>query len=489
MAARSNTSVFTMVFMAIVITLALTFLVTTIVFASRATAAQDLADTATEQRDAVLRGASDEEQSFARTLAQDQNVQGELAGALSAYRALASYAGGRSSDVPSDVRRRSFERVQEAAEELLANAAWAQDQENAPLARELRDIAGANPDDPPQLNRVVETMVLALGRSIQDRTRLEAEYSTTLANAEQAIRQVDSIRSELDSFRQQQLSRVDAYGADVEDYGDDIAEAQQRFQREASRIRDEFEGIVSEKDRRISELIDEVTTLQDIVDGLDRNRVLISPRGEALLTDGTVVGVDPTGDEVFLSLGRDDKLPLGITFTVYDRDASVRPNEITGELPEGKAVVEVVRIDNDTAVARVLRRSRGNRIAEGDKLVNAVYDPNKTYRFIVFGNFDMNGDFVATPGERRDVQALIREWGGVVDDELTGNTDFVVLGERPVLPPEPNFDDPPAVLQRFAEARQAQLRYDELFDRASSTRIPVLNQNRLFTLTGLGARR
>lgn len=489
MAARNSTSIFVGVFLTIVTVLALAFLVTTIVFASRATEAREAADAAIAERNQVLRGATDATQTFARSLAESQGMQGELEGAIAAYRNVAQFAGGRSNQTPAEVRRRAFGRVQQAAQDVLESASWAQSGMNDDLATELRDLANADPDDSPELSRALETIVLALGQSIEDRIRLEADFATTTANAEQAIRRLDDVRSEFESFRQQQISRVDGYGRDVEDYSDDVTEAQQQFRSEASRIRSESEALIAERDREINRLIDEVTALQSILDTFDRGNIIVTPKDEDLLTDGTIVGVEAGGDEAFLSLGRRDKVFPGLTFQVFDANSTIRPDDITGELPRGKATVEIIRVEESTSVARVIRRSRGNRIVEGDQLLNAIYDPNKVYRFVVFGNFDVNGDFVATPGELRDVIAIIREWGGMIDQDISGNTDFVILGERPVLPPQPKFDDPPAVLQRFAEARQAQLRYDELFDRAVSTRIPVLNQNRLFTLTGISVRR
>ena len=35
-------------------------------------------------------------------------------------------------------------------------------------------------------------------------------------------------------------------------------------------------------------------------------------------------------------------------------------------------------------------------MVSGDVIANAVYDPKKSYRFVVFGAFDTDGDGVAT---------------------------------------------------------------------------------------------
>ena len=110
------------------------------------------------------------------------------------------------------------------------------------------------------------------------------------------------------------------------------------------------------------------------------------------------------------------------------------------------------------------------------------------YNFVVFGNFDTNNDFVYTPQERSELAALVEEWGGRVESDISGETDFVVLGQRPTLPPAPKIDDPIEIVQRYRRLAQEQRKYDDLFNTASNTGIPVLNQNRFYTLTGLDSR-
>ena len=111
------------------------------------------------------------------------------------------------------------------------------------------------------------------------------------------------------------------------------------------------------------------------------------------------------------------------------------------------------------------------------------------YSFTVFGNFDTNQDGTATAQEIHDIRAIINAWGGETSEDLQGDTDFLVLGERPILPPQPSADAPIEVIQRYLQLQRAVQKYDELFETARDTGIPVLNQNRLYTLTGLYARR
>jgi hypothetical protein len=487
MAARPNTSLFTIIFTVIIGVLALVLFITTIVFASKFNRAQESRRAAEQDRSQVLDGASEEDRTFARRLAEGRSA-GELVGAVEAYRDLAAYVGGNTSRTPSEIAERLTEDLRSVAQQALERGNWQNTSgDQAQLAAELRELANASPDDPPDLDRSVQTLVLAFEQTIADRAELERTLRTTLTNAQQAIARVEEARQEFERFQGQQLTRVDSYADSVEDYSADVQQAKGEFQSEISRIRGDAEDVIDEKDQQIASLQDEIDQLRQIIDRLDRPDDIISPRDEGTLIDGQVIGVSVANQDVFISLGRGDKLPIGITFRVYDETTAIRPNA-QGVLPPGKAVIEVVRVDDETATARILQQSRGNPISAGDKIVNAIYDPEKVYRFVVFGNFDTNGDFIATPAETNAIKALVREWGGTVQDDITGQTDFVVLGERPILPIAPGLEAPRAVRQRYAEARSRQVRYEDLFEQATNASIPVLNQNRLNTLTGLEAR-
>ena len=160
------------------------------------------------------------------------------------------------------------------------------------------------------------------------------------------------------------------------------------------------------------------------------------------------MGVSPDGKQVVINVGSSQKVPLGITFAVYSEAKQIRVDDKTGEYKRGKAVIEVINVGGYTATCRVNAETKGSPVVKGDVVANAVYDPSKTYKFVVFGNFDTNGDGIATPLEKSDMVAMIEGWGGKVATELAGDIDFLVLGEKPILPPGP----PPAAPARSASS-------------------------------------
>lgn len=207
-------------------------------------------------------------------------------------------------------------------------------------------------------------------------------------------------------------------------------------------------------------------------------------QAEYALPDALVVGTTPADGTVLLSVGRKDKVVLGLSFNIYGQGTTIKPDEKTGEYPPGKATVEIIRVDSDSSVARILREQKGNPVLRGDFASNPVYDPTKKYKFLVYGSFDPGRTGQASPLAAGEVKAWIRDWGGDVSEELSGDVDFLVLGQRPQLPPRPTSTAPTEVISFFLAQERLANRYDELFKQATDTAIPVLNENRLRTLMG-----
>ncbi len=264
-----------------------------------------------------------------------------------------------------------------------------------------------------------------------------------------------------------------------------INDLESRYGVEIEIVRDDSMVKVSRMESELKEVSMENTVLKDQIRRLlgegrnDRPR----PLNEEALVDGKVTQVNPIDNEVLLNIGREQKAILGMTFAIYDSPTDIREDE-NGQYPVGKAVVEIIRVEERFSHARIIESSQGNPIIRGDVIANAVYDPTKTYKFVVDGLFDTNGDGTATFFEREELEALIERWGGQLVDEIDGDVDFVVLGERPVLPPKPGPSAPVAVIQEFYRLQSEIQRYNDLMDDADATSIPLLNSNRLQTLIG-----
>lgn len=323
--------------------------------------------------------------------------------------------------------------------------------------------------------------------------RLKAAEEAREAARSDLLASVDRVRALEEEHRRTVAAlhaEIDSYRGGTDQYRTRLEEARVDMTARVGAIRADAEASVSGLEARIRDLEQQLLIANDQLRRLkhEQSEQSLRPAFEGALVDGRVVGVNAPARQVYIGLGRRDRMVLGMTFEVYNDGASIRP-DAEGNYPPGKGTIEVIRIDESSSTARIIREVAGATIVSGDVIANAVYDPKKTYIFTVFGNFDTDGDEVATPQEAQHIRGLIESWNGIVRDDISGDTDFLVLGVRPILPPQPKPDDPVELIQRWVQLSRQVARYDDLFERATSAGIPILNQNRLYTLTGIHGRR
>jgi len=203
--------------------------------------------------------------------------------------------------------------------------------------------------------------------------------------------------------------------------------------------------------------------------------------------DGKIIRV-PGNGTVYINLGNGDQIAPGLTFEVYDRIEgvpSIGDPSTEENLPKGKAAIEVIRVGPGSSECRIIRSQPGQNIVEGDLVENLVYDRNTKYNFVVYGNFDLDQNGVATPGDAEVVKGLITRWGGKTTDKVNADTDFVVLGKEPVIP---NFSkeeaQEPINAAKLAQATADAEAYDNVKRQAVEFHIPILNQNRFLYFIG-----
>lgn len=373
------------------------------------------------------------------------------------------------------------------------------------LEETMRRVTGANEDTLPDLETKLADIdgsdSLPLLMVVAQRDRDISTLNQRLADAYQARDAAQSdLQAEVDrnsTLSTEHRATVAALSDEIGRLGDDVDTYGTNVNRVVSENNDRVETIrrtsaerESSLQDRIAELEQEGLILGQVIDELrsEQDVFKLEPLAEHSLIDGRVVGASVAERQVFVDLGKDQRIVLGMTFEVYGSGTDIRPDS-DGEFPPGKATIEITRVGDSTSSARIIRESRGQPVVEGDVIANAAYDPDKVYSFVVFGDFDANHDRQPTSAERGSIVSLIRDWGGDVEDDLTGRTDFLVLGDRPVLPPAPSPDAPLPLIQEYIRKQSLVQKYDALFRTATQTGIPVLNENRFYTLTGLYADR
>lgn len=214
------------------------------------------------------------------------------------------------------------------------------------------------------------------------------------------------------------------------------------------------------------------------------------PAPNTTTPDAEVASVFGDGNDLFITLGRKDGLVMGMNFEVFD-PLPVIKLAVTGEA-RGKATIEVYSLSEDSATCRVVRRDRNININPGDPVVNLGFDPNMTIRMYAFGEFDIEGD-----GGTNDIgriEAIVKDSGAelieLTKNEagipiLTPDINYIVLGEKPILPDKPGPDEfDPVKIAEYQALLAAYEAYFRIVDDAKIMRIPVLNQERFLDLTG-----
>jgi len=294
-------------------------------------------------------------------------------------------------------------------------------------------------------------------------------------------------------------NKVDETGARIEQAIQSFRSAERESRRDVERIEDRYRAQLDERANDNNSLTRENLQLKDQIRQItaDRRRDTIRPPDETTLVDGLIAEVNANQEIVTINIGRRQKVVLDMQFKVYS-DASAISPDAQGNYARPKAIIRVTRVGDGSSTARVIERSGRAQIFAGDVIANEVYDPNKVYKLLVFGDFDVDGDGVATIFEQREVIQRINAWGARVvtfpehermardrqDEILLGDVDFLVLGSRPVLPPEPADDAPDIIVEEWIrQSDRAQL-YEVYQQRARETGVPVLTWNRLRTLIG-----
>ncbi|MCK4659309.1 MAG: hypothetical protein KAV82_07275 [Phycisphaerae bacterium] len=232
-----------------------------------------------------------------------------------------------------------------------------------------------------------------------------------------------------------------------------------------------FSGDIQKQRSENKRLLTESNELQNRYNELKERLGELQIRPQELLTarqaDGRVVRARPGDEVVYIDLGHDAGLVLGLQFAVYSAASGIPAGG------QGKARIEVVNIFDDAAECRIVARHRREPILEDDLVANPVFDPERSLQFMVAGQFDSDGDGAPEPEGAQQVESLIRDWGGTVTQELSARVDFLVIGASP---PKPFImsDASPEAQERFDTAQELYDDYNNTLDTAQALSIPML---------------
>ncbi|UCC23521.1 MAG: DUF3887 domain-containing protein [Planctomycetota bacterium] len=197
--------------------------------------------------------------------------------------------------------------------------------------------------------------------------------------------------------------------------------------------------------------------------------------------DGNIMLIDDPTKIVHLNIGSNERVYRGLTFSVYDRNMPIPKDG------KGKAEVEVFGVGETFSAARIIRSEIKRPIIVGDIIANLIWDSQRTNVFVIAGDFDLDGDGNSDLNAVDSLKTLIQKWGGRVDDNVSVETDFVVLGTPPRVRRKPTFEQmevDPIAMQRYEASLLRLDDYQQVQQKAETLLVPIFNLERFLYFIG-----
>jgi hypothetical protein len=331
----------------------------------------------------------------------------------------------------------------------------------------------------------LDRQVDSLGKEVTGLKTQLTDQETLLAEREA---QVEQTRQSHNLEMQAVQSQIKEYQDAAEQYRQLVDETVADLDQAKQRFRSDYEVQVSRLESENEELSRERVVLIGRVKELESatRRERLRPKDPSMLVDGRVLEAAGADDQIYIDRGKRDRIVLGMTFEVYDDEASIRVNEQTGELPRGKASLQVIKVGDTTSTCKITRSVPGRPVVRDDVIANAVYDPDYSFKFLVHGKFDLDGDGQPSEANQEYLKSLVLDWGGTVvtGKDLPGDLDFLVLGVEPPRPGILPSSASESQINDWMTKRAIHEDYTNLLQQATEAQIPVLNANRFFILIG-----
>ena len=326
---------------------------------------------------------------------------------------------------------------------------------------------------------------------------LTAELENTINQKLTTQKQLENLQKQFEDAdkanyetRQNLLAEKDKLMQDVNDiqkqYNDLSANLEQTTGQQVDNIRRQLVQIRADYKTTNAKLLETEAKLNEALEMLKLAKEEIAqiepgPNRDAMAykPDGKIVSVDNQAKVVSIDIGSKDHVYRGLTFTVYNRGTSVT------EDGKGKCEIEVYDIAETYSLARIIPSEKNKPLLEGDIIANLVWDSDKVNVFVAIGDFDLNNDGYIDSDAKQRLGDLIKKWGGRLDDSISIDTDFLIVGQQPRVLPVDEENELSLIEQQNNEEALKRLRfYNDTLQRAESLWIPVFNYDRFLYFIG-----
>lgn len=388
-------------------------------------------------------------------VASSQNAQSDARKSKNAMGQIAQLATGSTDDDPATVQGKVSDLYARIRDEGVVPDASAYDDPTAGLLAGMTALYQAYRGEY-DARLEAQKRADSLGDEVERLMAENTQRQEAFQDKEDAlVAQVQELEGAHEQYREARDDEID----DVEER---IAQKEQQSAKDIQEQR--------AQNTRLAKQIDEYRSLYDDLKGRLGNlqntpsQLLAIRQG-----DGEILTAKPGEDVVYISLGRRQRITLGMQFAVYSADEGI------GEDGQAKARIEVARVFETSSECVIRHMFSRIPIVEGDLVNSPIYDRDRSLTFVVTGAFDFDGDGQDDPDGADQIRAIVRDWGGTLTDKVTARVDFVVLGNPPPQPLDSENLSPQQADRQQALARQFD-RYAQTLDTAQALSVPILTQ-------------
>ena len=336
------------------------------------------------------------------------------------------------------------------------------------------------------LVKIISDLVAELNQNIEAKDALQKDLNNQIAQVEitkKASSDKEQILEEEKNKLQALINKMQA------DYADLQARLEKSTTELVDNVRKELDDIKAKLKTAEGTLLKTQAQLRQTEGIMKRAQqevmdIMPPPDHEVLAhrADGKIILIDDAAKVVHLNIGTDQHVYRGLTFTVYDRSGSVPKDG------KGKAEIEIFDVADTYCAARITESDAKKPILLGDIAANLIWHSDKTNVFVIAGDFDLDNDGNIDENATGRIKSLIEKWGGKVVDNISVDTDFLVLGDQPQVPQQqPTFEQlelDPGAMQRYEVLLQNLNHYNQLQSQAQTLWIPIFRYERFLYFIG-----
>ncbi len=301
---------------------------------------------------------------------------------------------------------------------------------------------------------------------------------------------ITQLEKDKDALVRANAAKIKALEAQLASLRDQKSELQAQHGKDLDQAKEQLESVQSRKDTDIAAREDQINKLIVEIESqkkknaaqanviVELKMALIPTEKKVVNTpDGQICSVANNDGLCYITLGSNNGMQTGMTFSVYGRDAENR-QDIKGK-------IRVIKVSTTASECKVVQLvDENDPIRVKDNIANLAYDASRTFRFVVVGKFDLDGSGVPSAVGRQEVVRAIERFGSKIAPTIDYRTDYVVLGLRPEKPTEPQEGASDASMAAYKMAMARFKDFVATEKRARDAKIPILNQNRFLIFTG-----